>query len=175
MPFLNNVEVAKIRAPALSGRSLMSATYINELLSYLVHRHDVHSEVFDHYHDCLYALQVNANIEVELRLFEKRLLQQLGFGLNLVVDADSGQPVQSSRYYAYLFEHGPVLCEQPDRSQAHPVVSGASLIAYDQDRLEVGRQCSEIKSLMRYVLRSHLGHKKLRSRELFRRSPAKVA
>jgi DNA repair protein RecO (recombination protein O) len=169
MPFLNNVEIADIKAPSLSGKTLLSATYINELLVYLLHKNDVHDDIFDQYHECLYALQGASNIEIVLRLFEKKLLQQLGFGLNLVNDADTGQPVEASRHYAYFFEHGPVSCDENRHSRANPVVSGESLIAYEQNQLEAGRQCAEIKALMRYVLSTHLGHKKLKSRELFRK------
>jgi DNA repair protein RecO (recombination protein O) len=174
MPFLNKVEIADIKAPSLSGKALLSATYINELLVYLIHKNDVHADIFDQYHECLYALEDTPNIEVVLRLFEKNLLQQLGFGLNLVNDADTGQPVEANSYYAYFFEHGPVSCDEHRHSQVNPVVSGESLIAYEQNRLEVGRQCTEIKLLMRYVLRAHLGHKKLKSRELFRKSTAQT-
>ena len=169
MPFLNNTEIADIKAPSLSGRVLMSAMYINELLVYLLHKNDVHADVFDQYHECLYALEAASNIEIVLRLFEKNLLQQLGFGLNLVNDADTGQPVIAGRHYAYFFEHGPVLCDQSRASKMNPVVSGDSLLAYEQEQLLTGAQCAEIKALMRYVLSAHLGHKKLKSRELFRK------
>jgi DNA repair protein RecO (recombination protein O) len=174
MPFLNNVEIADIKAPRLSGRVLKSAMYINELLVYLLHKNDVHTDIFDLYHGCLYTLENNPDIEVVLRLFEKNLLQQLGFGLNLVNDADTGQPVEASRTYAYFFEHGPVSSDERRQSHETPLVSGESLIAYEQGRLETVSQCAEIKALMRYVLRSHLGHKKLKSRELFRRPVSPV-
>ncbi len=175
MPFLNNVEIADIKAPALSGKTLMSAMYINELLVYLIHKNDVHADIFEQYHGCLYALENTPDIEVVLRLFEKNLLQRLGFGLNLSNDADTGQPVESNRSYAYFFEHGPVCCDGQRHSQANPVVSGDSLIAFEQNRLEMGRQSAEIKALMRYVLSAHLGHKKLKSRELFRKSATPVS
>jgi DNA repair protein RecO (recombination protein O) len=169
MPFLNSIEIADIKAPALSGKLLMSAMYINELLVYLLHKNDVHADIFDRYHECLYALEDTPNLEIVLRLFEKNLLQQLGFGLNLVNDADTGLPVEASRHYAYFFEHGPVLCDKDRHTRINPVVSGESLIAYEQNQLESGHQCAEIKGLMRYILSAHLGHKKLKSRELFRK------
>lgn len=174
MPFLNSVEMANIKAPVLSGKSQMSAMYVNELLVYLLHKNDVHTEIFDHYHACLYALKEAGNIEVVLRLFEKELLQLLGFGLNLAVDADSGDSISEEAYYAYHFEHGPVLCDQ-NRQIKNPVVSGLSLIAFDRNVIESEQQRSEIKQLMRYVLARHLGHKKLKSRELFSRPKARNA
>lgn len=168
MPFLNNVEMADIKAPALSGKAQMSAIYINELLVYLLHKNDVHAEVFDRYHACLYALTEVDNIEIVLRLFEKELLQLLGFGMNLVADADTGEPIRAECHYAYYFEHGPVLCEKHQQPN-NPVLSGLSLMAFDQNEIVSEQQRSEIKQLMRYVLAGHLGHKKLKSRELFRK------
>ncbi|MCW8924402.1 MAG: DNA repair protein RecO [Gammaproteobacteria bacterium] len=168
MPFLNSVEMADIKAPMLTGKSQMSAMYVNELLVYLLHKNDVHTEIFDQYHNCLYDLKETSNVEIVLRLFEKELLQQLGFGLNLVVDADSGKPVREDAYYAYHFEHGPVLCEKK-RAQKNPVLSGLSLLAFERNEIETQQQRSEIKQLMRYMMAEHLGHKKLKSRELFRK------
>ena len=172
MPFLNSVDMADIKAPMLTGKSQMSAMYINELLVYLLHKNDVHEEIFDQYHACLYALTDVTNIEIVLRFFEKELLQSLGFGLNLVVDADSGEPVREDAHYAYHFEHGPVLCDKA-RQIKNPVLSGASLISFDNDQIEGVQQRNEIKQLMRYILSGHLGYKKLKSRELFRKPASK--
>jgi DNA repair protein RecO (recombination protein O) len=168
--FLNSVELAELKPPGLVGNSLKSAMYINELLIYMLHKNDVHTDIFDLYHECLYALREASNIERALRLFEKKLLQQLGFGLNLVTDADTGKPVEKHCHYAYHFEHGPVLCQEHSSSAHNPVLSGDSLIAYENNQFESEHHFSEIKSLMRYVLNGHLGQKKLRSRELFRKS-----
>ena len=85
-----------------------------------------------------------------------------------MVDADSGESIREDAYYAYHFEHGPVICDK-NRQIKNPVLSGLSLMAFDQDKIESAQQRSEIKQLMRYVLAGHLGHKKLKSRELFRR------
>jgi len=168
--FLNSVELADLKPPGLKGKSLKSAMYVNELLIYMLHKNDVHTDVFDLYHECLYDLREILNIEKTLRLFEKKLLQSLGFGLNLVTDADTGKPVEKHCHYAYHFEHGPVLCQENRQSKHNPVLSGGSLIAYENNQFESEHHFSEIKSLMRYVLNGHLGHQKLRSRELFRKS-----
>ena len=107
-----------------------------------------------------------------LRNFEKNLLEHLGFGLNLVHDADSGDPVRPDGYYAYHFEHGPVRCQNGQAGQ-NPVISGRSLLAFSAGELEAPRSVAEIKQLMRYVISSHLGVRKLKSRELFR-SPVRT-
>jgi len=167
MPGLRGVDIADARPPHLSGRALMSAMYLNELLMILLHRNDVHEALFGDYHETLYALWQTPALEVVLRKFEKNLLELLGFGLNLAHDADSGEPVVADRYYAYYFEHGPVQC-QPDQHRQNPVISGSSLLAFNAGELDSPRSIAEVKKLMRYVINSHLGPRKLKSRELFR-------
>ena len=167
MPSLRGVDVADARPPVLTGRGLLSATYLNELLTLLLHRNDVHEALFGEYHETLYSLSQASGLEVTLRNFEKRLFEQLGFGLNLDFDADTGEAVRPERHYAYHFEHGPVQC-RPDFSGRNPVVSGSSLLAFSAGQLETAQSIVEIKGLMRYVINSHLGARKLKSRELFR-------
>lgn len=173
MPSLRDVDSADARQPQLTGKSLMSAMYLNELLVILLHRNDVHELLFSDYHETLYAMQQTSRLEIILRNFEKKLLEQMGFGLNLVHDADSGEPVLADRHYAYHFEHGPVQC-QPGLSRQNPVISGSSLLAFNRGELESSLSVAEIKQLMRYVINRHLGSRKLKSRELFR-SPTRQA
>ena len=167
MPSLRGVDTADARPPELRGKSLMSAMYLNELLVILLHRNDVHETLFTDYHETLYTLQQTSRLEVILRNFEKKLLEQMGFGLNLVSDADSGEPVRAERHYAYHFEHGPVWC-RTNQPMPNPVISGSSLLAFNTGTLETPRSVAEIKKLMRYIINSHLGSRKLKSRELFR-------
>ena len=154
----------------LSGKALPSAFYLNELLMRLLHRHDVHDEVFDLYHRSLYQLTREDCLEVTLRVFEKQLLNYLGFGINLTVDAESGESVNDSTDYVYYIEHGPVALKQDhDHAQAHHLVlKGSSLLAFEHNQLQTETARRVIKSLMRLVLSYYLGDKPLKSRELFR-------
>ena len=169
LPFLNSVEMAKCKPPSLKAKSLLSAMYINELLVYLLHKNDVHENVFDRYHELLFTLQQSQKLEPVLRVFEKELLASLGFGMNLECDADTGVPLDKATQYAYHFEHGPV-ASSTGQSLNCPVLSGESLINFNRGVLDNPQQCTEVKMLMRYVLSQHLGSKKLNSRALFRRS-----
>jgi DNA repair protein RecO (recombination protein O) len=171
MPSLRGVDTADARPPQLQGKALMSAMYLNELLVLLLHRNDVHESLFGDYHETLYALQRGSRLEVILRAFEKDLLEQIGFGLNLIHDADTGEPLRADHIYAYHFEHGPVQSRQ-GQTGPHPVLSGSSLLEFNDDKLESDRSIAEIKKLMRYLINGHLGSRKLKSRELFR-SPVK--
>lgn len=170
LPYLKSVERADLKAPILKNKPLLSAMYINELLMYLLHKDDVQEAVFKHYHDCLYSLQNHENLEITLRKFEIKLLELLGFGLNLLTEADTGEPVQAELNYHYHVEHGAVKVFQSAAASV-PEISGSCLLALAEEQYqkiaENSSQLVELKRLMRYIINHHLGNKKLKSRELF--------
>lgn len=67
----------------LSGKALMSAWYMNELLLRLLPKEYPHPELFDEYKLALQALsQPEPRVVTVLRQFEWRLLQETGYGLD---------------------------------------------------------------------------------------------
>ena len=78
-----------------------SAFYLNELLIRLTTRHDPLPELFDRYHEALERLRAGTPLEPVLRIFEKRLLQALGYGLDLTTEAHSGRRIEADGYYHF--------------------------------------------------------------------------
>lgn len=171
LPYLKSAERADLKAPILKNRSLLSAMYLNELLMYLLHKDDVHTKIFEHYHHCLYALETEDEMEISLRRFELKLLELLGFGLSLNTEAENGRPIQEDSSYNYFPEHGLVKVRDNSTS-ALPSVSGGCLIALEQQHYHTiaadSQYLSQVKQLLRHVIAHHLGHKKLKSRDLFK-------
>lgn len=159
--------------PPLQGSRLISAFYINELLLRLLHRHEPHEELFAAYEHVLRQLSGPAQqMEWQLRLFEKALLQELGYGLILEHEADSGIPLQPGIRYNYLPQYGPV---QADSTRQGLNVHGATLLALQQEDHFDAQILAEAKQLMRHELHNHLGDRPLRSRELFRETMMHLA
>ena len=82
-------------APPLQGPGLYSAFYVNELLVRLLARQDPHPPLYALYRDSLERLARCTDIEPVLRIFEKRLLEEIGYGLLLdceVEHGDAGAP-----------------------------------------------------------------------------------
>lgn len=167
MPTLCESDRAVIKPPQLSGKALLSALYLNELLINLLHRHDVHQNVFAHYHDALYALAEQPSLENVLRRFEINLLEEIGFALNLSHDADSGAELDAGAEYLYYLEHGPVQCRPGQVMGNQPRLTGAALIALQQDQF-IAEHAIQVKQLLRFVLQHHLGSRRLKTRELFK-------
>ncbi len=152
---------------SLTGRALLSGYYLNELLQRLTHRHDPHPALYDAYQEAMSGLSDIAQTERVLRLFEKRLLRELGYGLVLDHDVVSGAPLDAAALYSYHLERGPVFAEHT--AVRGLLLHGDSLLSLDSDDLGDVRSLRESKRLMRAVLALYLGDKPLKSRDLFRR------
>jgi DNA repair protein RecO (recombination protein O) len=150
---------------AFAGRQLLSAYYLNELLLRLLARHDPHPELFDAYERALQELAVRE--EAALRVFEKRLLEALGYGLLLDRTADSGLAVEPEATYGYQLERGPVRCDNPADSRLY--LRGSSLLALHREALDDPRTARDARGLLRAALSIYLGSRPLRTREVSRR------
>lgn len=92
-------------SPALPPARVISAFYLNELLIKLLPKEDRHETLYDAYGDALEAL-ANADEQPALRAFERVLLEELGYGLDLVREAGSRRPLEADRYYHFEPGHG---------------------------------------------------------------------
>lgn len=151
-----------------AGRALFSGFYMNELLMRLVHRFDPHPELFHHYHAAIAALAGGERTEAVLRVFEKQMLESIGYGLVLDRDIDSGEPIHGEHAYRYVADRGPVFLAGGERDGVP--VAGETLLALARERLDDERVLDEAKHLMRAVLRRYLGDRPLATRSLFRGS-----
>jgi DNA repair protein RecO (recombination protein O) len=112
------------------GSALMSAFYLNELLLKLLPRDDPHPALYAQYEATLADLVAGADQPTLLRRFELRLLAELGYGLELARDVESGEPIVAEARYHYVIERGPVRTRERaapgTRSFAPDPRSGAS-------------------------------------------------
>ncbi|MEE8320221.1 MAG: DNA repair protein RecO [Gammaproteobacteria bacterium] len=149
----------------LQSQQVMAGFYLNELVLRLLHRHESHPDLFAAYENALVRLGAGDPEQSVLRIFEKRLLQSLGYGLVLDHEVQSGQTIDADRDYYYQYDLGP-LSSVPSTNN-HVKISGRTLQAIQKECLEDVASLREAKYLMRRVLRSHLGDKPLASRELY--------
>ncbi len=150
--------------PARGTGGLLTVFYINELLTRLLHRHEPHPELFDSYAETLVKLTDSATEQVTLRIFEKRLLEALGYGLTLNADT-SGNVIRQDDDYNYLLERGPE--PAPPSGAGELAISGRTLLALAEEKLDDKLALAEAKQLMRKALGRLLGNKPLVSRELY--------
>lgn len=152
-------------APAyrLTGQATLCGLYVNELLFYLLQTHDPEPEIYQLYQQTLNALQTIYDTEKTLRLFEKHLLEQLGYGLRLDEDAD-GRQILPEIDYRYSVDEGLRVVTGETRQ---PVIQGKAVLQLQAESDWDAECLKQIKQIMRTVLNYYLEGRPLRSRQLF--------
>lgn len=168
MPTLIGAEPAAQSVAFLQGKSLACALYVNELVMYLIHKHDVHETLFSQYHQTVNRLFETKKLESELRCFELSLLDHLGVLVDLSLDVATGMRLQESVQYYFHIERGLCKFDGSFEPKNIPVLTGKSLLAISENRLEQPEVLKDAKTLMRYLINYSLAGKTLKSRELFR-------
>ena len=177
MKTLKSAEQEQI-LPQLSGAALLSAFYLNELLLKLAIREDPHDGLFDAYAIAIGSLAMLSAesrtaraIAPILRQFEVTLLQELGYALQLKIEANSHVPILAEREYFYLVERGPLsvgtVARQSGSADGLPL-QGKTLIDMACCDYRDPQTQSQSKQLMRMMINHLLGDKILHTRQLMR-------
>jgi len=160
---LTGAECAHAATP-LPPSYLMAAFYLNELLMKLTTRHDPLPLLFDTYHTALEGLRQGAPLEPELRVFEKRLLEALGYGLDLGAEARTGKRIDPGEYYHFRPEQGLVATV----ADAAGALAGHSLIGLANEHLTGERELDDAKRLLQAALAQCLEGRPLATRTVAR-------
>jgi DNA repair protein RecO (recombination protein O) len=182
--FLKNVDIVS-QVWNLQGKSLYCAYYLNELLLRLLPAytdcrdifylyaeslglllHPEHTESVVRVSETITSTDNNISLEKPLRYFELKLLEFLGYGLNLVIDVDRGETVLADKRYYYDINAGPSL-NQHSAARLIPV-NGQTLINMSRLQFNDKQTLQQSKQLLKCALSTHLGSKSLKSREMFR-------
>jgi DNA repair protein RecO (recombination protein O) len=185
---LRTLKTAEPTAPAtpLAGQALLSAFYLNELLLKLTTRDDPHEGLFEAYDEAITSLRAlsrsmktgdrpqeprqgrGPSPEPVLRRFELRLLQELGYAVQLDREAGSLAPIVAEREYLYVVERGPVAAsageERPDAIR----LRGLTLLDLERGRFEDPTTIAQAKSLMRLLINHSLNGQELATRAMVR-------
>ncbi len=149
------------RAPALARDLLLAGFYLNELLLRLLPREEPHERVFDAYGTALAALAAVQD-HAPLRAFERVLLEELGYGIELGVEA-AGGTLDPERYYH--FEPGRGLLAVQDAAGAD-VYRGRDLIALARGELAEPRALAAARRIYGAAIAHCLEGRGLASREV---------
>lgn len=184
---LRTLKTAEPAAPAtpLAGQSLLSAFYLNELLLKLTHRDDPHEGLFTAYDEAIGALRrlsasppgvaearaaprPSMSVEIVLRRFELRMLQELGYAVELSREARNGEPIDPQREYWYVLEKGPIAAEGEGARANAVKLRGLTLIDLERGRFEDAATVAQAKQLMRLLINHSLNGQELATRALVR-------
>ena len=146
----------------LLGDDLILAMYANELILRLLPENDEYPETFNSYWTFLANLNALDSSEKEyaLRNFENQMLDDLGYGLDFNFDIKD-EHIKEDLQYEFI-EH------QGFNKNSNGAVSGKALVSLSkQETITDPIQLTILKKMNRKRLKSLLGDKPLKSKELF--------
>ena len=145
------------------GDDLILAMYVNELILRLLPENDEYSEIFHAYWNFLSNLKsLNSNEkEYALRSFENQMLEDLGYGIDFSSDVYD-DPINEDLNYEFV-EH------QGFNTSDNGLIPGKILVKLSKREKIVTdtNELSILKKMNRKRLKSLLGDKPLKSKELF--------
>lgn len=147
----------------LLGDDLILAIYINELILRLLPEGDEHVEIFESYWAFISNLNTLASNEKEyaLRKFENQLLDDLGYGIDFSCDID-GLAIDKDLQYDFIEYQGFTITNKG-------LFNGKMLLqlSNSDEVIANAKELSILKKMNRKRLKSLLGNKPLKSKELF--------
>ena len=145
------------------GDDLILAMYLNELILRLLPENDEYSEIFHAYWNFLSNLKsLNSNEkEYALRDFENQMLEDLGYGIDFSSDMND-EPINENLNYEFI-EH------QGFSTSDNGLIPGKILVNLlrRENIVTDTNELSILKKMNRKRLKSLLGDKPLKSKELF--------
>ncbi|MDR5615998.1 DNA repair protein RecO [Arsenophonus sp.] len=163
MKTLRGAEPISLALP-FTGTLLYSGLYVNELLARVLAQNIPYQTLFFEYLTCLQVLAGSEYTpEHALRRFELSLLSHLGYGVDFLHCAGSGELVADSMTYRYREEKGFIASLVID----HLSFTGKQLKAFAARQFPDVDTLRAAKRFTRIALKPYLGGSPLKSRELF--------
>lgn len=161
---LRSAEAVSLALP-LTGTALYSGLYVNELIARVLEPETRFSELFFDYLHCIQTLAgATGSPEPALRRFELALLGHLGYGVDFLHCAGSGDEVADDMTYRYREEKGFIASLVIDNA----TFTGSQLRALASREFPDADRLRAAKRFTRIALKPYLGGRPLKSRELFR-------
>lgn len=161
---LRGAEPISLALP-LSGITLYCGLYVNELLSRVLEQETAFTELFFDYLYCLQELAaVNGSPEPALRRFELAMLGHLGYGVDFLHCAGSGEEVTDEMTYTYREEKGFIASLVKNNN----TFTGRHMRALEERSFPDSDTLRAAKRFTRIALKPYIGGKPLKSQELFR-------
>ncbi len=163
MPTLRHAEAIGLAIP-LADKALYSGFYLNELLSRLLVTHLAYPSLFQHYINALVGLAQSNDPEPSLRGFEFCLLEALGYDIDFLHCAGTGEAIDPNLCYLFREQQGFIASLMKNNAL---IFSGAEVQAFAKRHFTTESQLKAAKRFTRLALQPYLGEKPLKSRELF--------
>ncbi len=138
------------------GRSLFSGLYANELLLKFTAREDPHPALYDALAAVMQAIAGQADHIADLRIFEWRLMQELGLAPDLQQDGNDSEITGGHRYWLAPQQPVQVFSAALAENGAGMAVDGATLISLREGRFSSSAHLQQALQLNRLLIDFYL-------------------
>ncbi|MDE0419894.1 MAG: recombination protein O N-terminal domain-containing protein [Gammaproteobacteria bacterium] len=171
---------------ALTGDALFAGLYINELLVKTLSREEPVEALYHGYDAAIEALarigvapmadtagtgddetRQDGALEPVLRTFERRLLDELGYGIAFDVDISNGRPIEPGRTYRVVDGEGFREVDDAQRSSHTRLFDGGQIAAMNAGVYRDPAVLQGAKHVLRRAIALRLGGRPLTTRRLF--------
>tara|TARA_Y100001970_G_scaffold294213_1_gene448632 strand:- start:29849 stop:30586 length:738 start_codon:yes stop_codon:yes gene_type:complete len=154
-----------------SKETLSSIFYINELIYKFFEKEDPHKEIFYQYSLLLRSLSRESdlkNLEYFLRIFELKILNEVGYGINLTTEANSDQRIVPNKFYSFNPEEGFKEFAFNKNQDNDLIFPGQDIIDLGEGNLDNLSTRKSSKIITRKSIDLHLGSRKINIRKFFK-------
>jgi len=162
---LRNVEAFKDHKSLIDSDHFLSALYMNELILNFLSNADPYPDLFEIYYEVLTQLNSSDQHESMLRIFEIRLLEEIGYAINFETEALSSKSIDTNQYYRYEPEQGFHLLPKDSQMKKYSGVQIKSIKEMDFSEYDT---LIAAKKLTRQTIHFHLDGKELMTKKMYK-------
>jgi len=145
------------------GQKWFVANYLNEILIKLLPRLEVVPELFQQYVKTLHCLTSKSNYTYQLILFEKALLESLGYGIDLEYEAKTHEFIEAESWYEFNPQLGFTDCDTDYNHAIHGSLIIALRTQNEEYFLKNLSSLKMAKRIIRMSLKYQLGDVNLKT------------
>ena len=161
---LRSVDISSRKQPNVTGKHLMSAFYLNELILNFLTTADPYPDLFDTYSLAIENLSNADSSEIILREFEIELLTEIGYAINFQTEAMSSKKIEPNQSYRFIAEEGFVSSIASSARDA--LIKGSVIHAIDQRDFSDPETLRTAKRIARESIKYHLSGKELNTKKV---------
>ena len=162
---LRNIEAFQDHKSLIDSDHFLSALYMNELILNFLSNSDPYPDLFEIYYEVLNQFKSSDQHEPMLRMFEIKLLEEIGYAINFQTEALNAKKIEIDEFYRYEPEQGFHLL--PEDSQINKY-SGKQINRIQDMDFSDPETLLAAKKITRETIQFHLGGRELMTKKMYR-------
>lgn len=162
---LRNIEAFQDHKSLIDSDHFLSALYMNELILNFLSNSDPYPDLFEIYYEVLTQFKSSDQHEPMLRMFEIKLLEEIGYAINFQTEALNAKKIESDEFYRYEPEQGFHLLPEDSHINKY---SGKQINRIKEMDFSDPETLLAAKKITRETIQFHLGGRELMTKKMYR-------